>query len=174
MKKLILFILLILIGGNMQAQSYDNYLHTAINLLNDGNIDAAKRAYEIYKQLSDKSDSTFEELLDKAKKEQSWMDACNIVDLGNGNFIAVQKDDSKITLKYDEAKQRCESNRLGGFCDWRLPSEVELSIIFSTINWSNHNYYWTSFHTKSEEGSKGSDFYLCKDNWMAINPQGEK
>ena len=71
---------------------------------------------------------------------------------------------------------RCKSSRLGGFNDWRLPTSDELSIVVSTITLPLNSFYWTSYHKFSEEGDKraNSNYYLCRDEWKAINVSGEE
>lgn len=147
MKKLVVLILFIFMGDHIQAQNYGNYLQTAVNLLNEGNIDTAKRAYEIYKQLSNKSDSVFEELFDKAKNGLFWMDSCHIVKLNDTTSLAVQEIDKKqIPVKYVDAEVAAQSSKLFGFTDWTLPNQSEMAIIIQDLpaDLLVYPYYWCS------------------------------
>lgn len=152
MKKLIVFILLILIGDNMQAQSFDNYLQIAINLLNEGDIDAAKRAYEVYKQLSNKSDSTYEELFDKTKNNLFWMDSCHVVKLSDTTSLAIQKIDKKqIPVKYVDAEVTAQNSESFGFTDWTLPNQSEMAAIIQNLpaDLLAYPYYWCNSQSMS-------------------------
>ena len=145
MKKLLLLISLIISGSYIQAQSYDNYIQKAFELLDEGNVDAAKSAYEVYKQMSNKSNSTFEELFDKTKKNLFWMDSCLIVKLNDTTNIAIQKIDPKqLPIKYKEAETTAQSSKLYGFTDWTLPNKAEMSAIIQNLpaDLLVHPYYW--------------------------------
>lgn len=145
MKNLIVFILVVLIGGNIQAQNYDNYLQTAVNLLNEGNIDAAKCAYEVYKQLSNKSDSIFEKLFDKIKNGLFWMDSCHIIKLSDTTSLAIQKiNKNQSPVKYIDAEVTAQSSELFGFTDWTLPNKFEMATIIQNlpVDLLTYPYYW--------------------------------
>lgn len=146
MKKWVLLILFIIgIGCYIQAQSYDNYIQKAFELLDKGNVDAARRAYEVYKEMSNKSDSTFEELFDKTKKNLIWMDSCLIVRLSDTTSIAIQKIDPKqLPVKYVDAEAIARSSELFGFTDWTLPNQSEMSAIIRNLpdDLLMYTYYW--------------------------------
>ena len=158
---------------SVSAQDYNEYLQLAYKHLKEGNTEKAQKAYDVYRKLSGYIDSVVEDALEAVLKND-WKYQCDIIDLGNREFLAVQKiDPSQVKLLQDDAKTRCESNRLGGFNDWRLPSYEELNTILSMLNIPINSFFWTSYHKFSEEGNKNSDRYLCRDEWIAINNSGE-
>ena len=53
MKKTLLLMILVLVGGSISAQSdYSNYLNKALEKLEAGECESAQRFYNIYKELS--------------------------------------------------------------------------------------------------------------------------
>lgn len=146
MKKFLLLLGTLLCAFNLSAQNYDGYLQRAYSALNEGKIEVAQSSYNVYKKLTGKTDSDFEILL-KDKIDNDWTKSCHIIDLGNGEYLAVQKVDS-YALKYDNAQQVCEANRLGGFTDWRLPSVEECITYFSQLK---HTRISTTFWTRDKK-----------------------
>ena len=64
MKKLVLFMTFIVCGlASADAQNYDEYLSVARRHLAEGNIESARKAYSVYRTLSDSRDLSFEEQL---------------------------------------------------------------------------------------------------------------
>lgn len=64
MKKLVLFMTFIVCGlASADAQNYDEYLSVARRHLAAGNIEDARKAYSVYRTLSDSRDLSFEEQL---------------------------------------------------------------------------------------------------------------
>lgn len=174
MKKILLLFSTLLFAINLSAQNYDYYLQKAYSALEEGKIEVAQSSYNIYKKMTGKTDLDFETLI-KDADVNAWKSSCHIIDCGNGKYLAVQKiDSSQVKLSYEAAMNRCKSSRLGGFNDWRLPTYDELSIVVSTITLPLNGFYWTSFHKFSEEGDANSDYYLCRDEWKAINVSGEE
>ena len=174
MKKILLLFSTLLFAINLSAQNYDYYLQKAYSALEEGKIEVAQSSYNIYKKMTGKTDLDFETLI-KDADVNAWKSSCHIIDCGNGKYLAVQKiDSSQVKLSYKAAMNRCKSSRLGGFNDWRLPTSDELSIVVSTITLPLNGFYWTSFHKFSEKGDANSDYYLCQDEWKAINVSGEE
>lgn len=174
MKKILLLFSTLLFAFNLSAQNYDYYLQKAYSALEEGKIEVAQSSYNIYKKMTGKTDLDFETLI-KDADVNAWKSSCHIIDCGNGKYLAVQKiGSSQVKLSYEAAMNRCKSSRLGGFNDWRLPTSDELSIVVSTITLPLNGFYWTSFHKFSEEGDANSDYYLCRDEWKAINVSGEE
>lgn len=176
MKKFLLLLGMIFCAFNLSAQNYDSYLQKAYSALEEGKIEVAQSFYNVYKKMTEKTDLDFETLI-KDADVNAWKSSCYIIDCGNGKYIAVQKiDSSQVKLSYEAAMNRCKSSRLGGFNDWRLPTSDELSIVVSTITLPLNSFYWTSYHKFSEEGDKraNSNYYLCRDEWKAINVSGEE
>lgn len=67
MKKLVLFMTFIVCGlASADAQNYDEYLSVARRHLAAGNIEDARKAYSVYRTLSDSRDLSFEDELAKA------------------------------------------------------------------------------------------------------------
>lgn len=148
-RKYILLFGVLLMVLNLSAQNYDSYLQAAYSALEEGKIEVAQSAYNIYKKITAKTDLDFETLL-KDKIDNDWQKSCHIIDLGNGEYLAAQKP-SSIQMTHSAAKELCEASRLGGFDDWRLPFENELDILFSEENFiTSTSYYWLSFTTKSD------------------------
>lgn len=174
MKKILLLFSTLLFAINLSAQNYDYYLQKAYSALEEGKIEVAQSSYNIYKKMTGKTDLDFETLI-KDADVNAWKSSCHIIDCGNGKYLAVQKiDSSQVNLSYEAAMNRCKSSRLGGFNDWRLPTSDELSIVVSNITLPLNGFYWTSFHKFSEEGDANSNYYLCRDEWKAINVSGEE
>lgn len=176
MKKFLLLLGMIFCAFNLSAQNYDSYLQSAYTALVEGKIEVAQSSYNIYKKMTGKTDLDFETLI-KVADVNAWKSSCHIIDCGNGKYLAIQKiDSSQVKLSYEAAMNRCKSNRIGGFNDWRLPTVDELHTVLSTINLPIKGFYWTAFHVFSEEGDKSprSDYYICKHEWKAINDSGEE
>lgn len=175
MKKLLLLFCTLLCTFNLSAQNYENYLQKAYSALEEGKIEVAQSSYNIYKKMTGKTDLDFETLI-KDADVNAWKKLCYIIDCGNGKYLAVQKTDSLQTkLTYEAAMNRCKSSRIGGFNDWRLPTADELHTILATIDLPIKGFYWTAFHKFSEDGDKSThSYYLCKDEWKAINNSGEE
>ena len=177
MKKILLLLGTLLCAINLSAQNSENYLQKAYSALEEGNVKAAQAYYSLYKRTTEETDTDFEVILKDAESKDAWKSSCYIIDCGNGEYIAVQKiDSSQVKLSYEAAMNRCKSSRLGGFNDWRMPTSDELSIVVSTITLPLNSFYWTSYHKFSEEGDKraNSNYYLCRDEWKAINVSGEE
>lgn len=177
MKKLLLLIPLMIISGSyIQAQSYDNYIQKAFELLDKGNVDAAKRAYEVYKQMSNQSNSTFEELFDKTKKSLSWMNFCHIVRLNDTISIAIQKIDPKqLPVKYEDAATIARDSKLFGFTDWSLPTQSEMRSIIqnSPIDLLVYTDYWTASYDYMKYNSALGGLYYEETKYWKISKNGE-
>lgn len=176
MKKILLLFGILLFAFNLSAQNYDSYLQKAYSALEEGKIEVAQSFYNVYKKMTEKTDLDFETLI-KDADVNAWKSSCYIIDYGNGKYIAVQKiDSSQVKLSYEAAMNRCKSSRLGGFNDWRLPTLDELHTVLSTINLPIKGFYWTAFHVFSEKGDGkiGSNYYMRKSEWIAINDSGEE
>lgn len=129
MKKFLLLLGTLFCAFNLSAQNYDGYLRRAYTALEEGKIEVAQSSYNIYKKMTGKTDVDFETLL-KDKSENDWKKLCYMVDLGNGEYLVAQKK-VKRGLYFKDAKVYCQSSRLGGFIDWRLPSDDEAAILFA-------------------------------------------
>lgn len=176
MKKILFLLCMTLLGHIVYSQNSESYLQKAYSALEEGNVEAAQAYYNVYKKITEKTDTDFEVIL-KDADVNAWKSSCYIIDCGNGEYIAVQKiDSSQVELSYEAAMNRCKSSRLGGFNDWRLPTYDELSIVVSNITLPLNSFYWTSYHKFSEEGDKraNSNYYLCRDEWKVINASGEE
>lgn len=133
MKKILLLFSTILFAFNLSAQNYDSYLQRAYTALEEGKIEVAQSSYNIYKKMTDRTDLDFETLL-KDKIDNDWTKSCYIIDLGDGYCLAVQKVINS-PLCFENARQVCEANRLGGFIDWRLPTLEECITFFSQVRY---------------------------------------
>lgn len=160
MKKFLLLLGMLLCAFNLSAQNYDSYLQKAYTALEEGKIEVAQSSYNIYKKMTGITDSDFEILL-KDKIDNDWTKSCYIIDLGDGYSLAVQKKSSIGKLNYEDANAFCESNRFGGYNDWRLPTKNELLLYFSTIvNSANteEDYYWASGCAKIVQKLNGKSY----------------
>lgn len=133
MKKILLLFSTLLCAFNLSAQNYDSYLQRAYTALEEGKIEVAQSSYNIYKKMTDRTDLDFETLL-KDKIDNDWTKSCYIIDLGDGYSLAVQKVINS-PLCFENARQVCEANRLGGFTDWRLPTLEECITFFSQVRY---------------------------------------
>lgn len=145
MKKILLLFSTLLFAFNLSAQNYDNYLQRAYTALEEGKIEVAQSSYNIYKKMTSRTDLDFETLL-KDKIDNDWTKSCYIIDLGDGYCLAVQKVINS-PLCFENARQVCEANRLGGFSDWRLPTLEECINFFSQVR---HVGDIVSFWTKDK------------------------
>lgn len=174
MKKILLLFCTLLCAFNLSAQNYENYLQKAYSALEEGKIEVAQSSYNIYKKMTGKSDLDFETLI-KDADVNDWKKLCYIIDCGNGKYLAVQKTDSLQTkLTYESAKNRCQSSRVGGFNDWRLPTPYELRIIISTIDLPIQGFYWTLalYDYPNKKVFDGGATYTSR--WMVIHNSGEE
>lgn len=171
MKKILLLLGALFIAFNLSAQNYDNYLQKAYSALNEGKIEVAQSSYNVYKKMTGKTDSDFEILL-KDKIDNDWTKSCHIIDLGDGYCLAAQIPSSS-PVTFEVAKNRSESSRLGGFKDWRLPSEEELNILYASGKFTFSGYLWIFYerlYTIRRGEKKIGEIYDTE----AINMEGDK
>ena len=60
--------------------------------------------------------------------------------------IMVQKNDLSSGAKWSTATNLCESSRVGGYSDWRLPTRGEINVLYdkrATIGGFSAVWYWT-------------------------------
>ncbi len=135
----------------MQAQDNTNYLAKAFELLLEGNVESAEKHYIVHKKLTGQTDADFEAMLEGEKgksSDESWKDECYIVPLDSEYVLAVQK--ASITdvtfLSQSDAKLAASASRLGGFMDWHLPDDTEMSVLIANLplNTIKAGWYWTS------------------------------
>lgn len=174
MKKILLLFSVLLFTFNLSAQNYDSnfYLQKAYSALEEGKIEVAQSSYNVYKKATGKTDLDFETLI-KDKRENDWMKLCYVIDLGDGYCLAIQKKNSLGKLNYEDANAFCESNRLGGYTDWRLPTKNELLTYFSAIvNTANtkNDYYWTKGYAQEVVKLNG-EFYR-RTYYTTVNQYG--
>ena len=173
MKKFLLLFSTILFAFNLSAQNYDGdyYLRQAYSALEEGKIEVAQSSYNIYKKMTDRTDLDFETLL-KDKSENDWKKSCYIIDLGDGYCLAAQIPSSS-PVTFEVAKNRSESSRLGGFKDWRLPSEEELNILYASGKFTFSDYLWIFYkivYSPTFLEKKVGESYDTE----AINMEGDK
>lgn len=173
MKKILLLFGTLLFAFNLSAQNYDGdyYLRQAYSALEEGKIEVAQSSYNVYKNATGKTDVDFETLL-KDKSENDWKKSCYIIDLGDGYCLAAQIPSSS-PVTFEAAKNRSESSRLGGFKDWRLPSEEELNILYASGKFTFSGYLWILYKIvytfTLDEEEVGKSYYT-----EAINMEGGK
>lgn len=142
MKKILLLLGMTLLGHIVYSQNYDSYLQKAYSALEEGNVEAAQAYYNVYKKITEKTDTDFEVILKDAEskdaKKNDWKNNCFIVDMGNGYYIAGLKDCKHLV--YKDAVQNCKSCRYGGFTDWRLPTKEEILMLLNYIPWDKE--FW--------------------------------
>ena len=84
----------------------------------------------------------------------------NYMVLADYGLMVMRKDMGKNTMS--GGRDMCKDLRLGGFSDWRLPTQGELAILYNERNiiggfeTFNNTQYWSS----TPHGS-GSGFYVC-------------
>lgn len=141
-----------LCGATLFAQDeYKGYLDEAYKQIAIQNCNGAEKNYKIYKQLSGKTDASFEALYAECmnvNNPKDWRDDCWLINLANGDTLAVQKGTENVgCFRYGDAKLRAESSRLGGFTDWRLPTKEEMAVIVLQHNYYENNdcpWFWTA------------------------------
>lgn len=159
MKKILLLVFSILImSSTVLAQETTNYLAKAFELLLEGNVESAEKHYIVHKKITGQTDADFEAMLEgeKGKSSESWKDECYIVLLDSVYMLAVQK--ASITdvtkLSQSNAKRAASASRLGGFMDWHLPDDTEMSVLIANLplNTFTSGYYWTSITSARGDG----------------------
>lgn len=147
MKKFLLLLGTLLCTINLSAQNYDSYLQNAYSALEEGKIEVAQSSYNIYKKMTGRIDLDFETLIKDAVKND-WSKLCYMVDLGNGEYLVAQKK-LEHGLPFKDAKVYCQSSRLGGFVDWRLPSYKEAAILYANgfIPVGSYGGFWCDSKT---------------------------
>jgi len=84
----------------------------------------------------------------------------NYVILADYGLMVMKKDVAKST--WSNACDMCKQIRLGGFSDWRLPTQGELAILYNERNQIggfdtfNNVRYWSST-------PQGGGFYMCQN-----------
>ena len=166
MKKILLLVFSILImSSTVLAQETTNYLAKAFELLLEGNVESAEKHYIVHKKLTGLTDADFEAMLEGEKgksSDESWKDECFIVLLDSEYMLAVQK--ASITdnteLSQSNAKLAASASRLGGFMDWHLPDDTEMSVLIANLplNTFRSGWYWTSIM------SGGSGISITRNN----------
>jgi len=84
----------------------------------------------------------------------------NYMVLVDYDLMVMRKDLGKST--WSGACEMCELSRLGGFSDWRLPTQGELGILYNERNiiggfeTKNNTQYWSSTPHAYKSG-----FYMC-------------
>jgi hypothetical protein len=136
----------------------------------NGDCDRAQRNYNIWKELAAKTNSDIEAEI-KACKSEKKQDK-GYVELKDAGIAVQTKDIVVSKLYYNDAKLLCEGSTLGGYKDWRLPTIVELSAIFTdkdklddyffkTRNVSQSGYrppvYWSSSVVSNNESAKNKN-----------------
>ena len=186
MKRFLLLLGTLFCAFNLSAQNYDSYLQSAYTALEEGKIEVAQSSYNIYKKMTGRTDVDFETLL-KDKSENDWKKSCYIIDLGDGYCLAAQKVDKskRFDLVVDDAEQRCKSDRLGGFSDWRLPGKDELSVILANqvypdgLYWSTNDTGFGIYRIAVPDrviygtDSQGDDVPIIRKTYFLQSPQGE-
>ncbi len=172
MKKILLLVFSILImSSTIQAQETMNYLAKAFELLLEGNVESAEKHYIVHKKLTGQTDTDFEAMLEgeKGKSSESWKDECYIVPLDSVYMLAVQK--ASITdvtkLSQSNAVLAASASRLGGFMDWHLPDDTEMSVLIANLplNTFTSGWYWTSITTT---GGRGKSITRTNSHFIEI------
>lgn len=158
MKKILLLFSTLFVALNLSAQNYDKYLHKAYSALEEGKIEIAQSAYDVYKKMTGRTDLDFETLI-KGADINDWKSSCLIIKVNDSISLAVQRiDKHQIPVSYNVAEVKARASRLGNFTDWRLPYESEMKLILPNISFhENESYYWifkTSFATTLKSGRK--------------------
>lgn len=157
MKKFLSILIVAFVATSvMQAQDNTNYLAKAFELLLKGNLESAEKHYIVHKKLTGQMDADFEAMLQEEKgKKNTWEDDCFMISYSD-SILAVQKISvSNKTFCLSDANRIATSSRMGGYTDWRLPTEEELSVILSNLSQvdfchnksepaADENWYWTT------------------------------
>ncbi|HOR60860.1 MAG TPA: DUF1566 domain-containing protein [Bacteroidales bacterium] len=71
-----------------------------------------------------------------------------------GNIHVQKQDITTLSVNWESAKYYCEHSNVGGYSDWRLPTLVEMQMIYSNkdvIGGFKDTSYWTSDNFSSVE-----------------------
>ena len=94
------------------------------------------------------------------EEEEVIEENVNYMVLVDYELMVMRKDLGKST--WSGACEMCEKLRLGGFSDWRLPTQGELAILYNERNiiggfeTKNNTQYWSSTPHAVKKG-----FYMC-------------
>lgn len=139
-----------------QTDSTSNLVYKKVaDALLKGDCDKAQSYYNIWKELTSKRDASIEVAIQECKNENK-----DYIELRAAG-IAIQKMDvTKTPVDFESADKLCDNSILGGFSNWRLPTEDELATIYTTystqnvIEGFNLGYYWS--YTRFPEISSSS------------------
>jgi hypothetical protein len=115
-------------------------LNSITKALLENDCDKAQRNYNIWKELTGKTNSDIEGEIGNCKTSGDK----DYIELQNAN-IAVQTTDIGNKISYETAKLMCKNSITGGFTDWRLPDENELMMLFierNSIKNFGDDLYW--------------------------------
>ncbi len=145
MNRILIIVFLLVASLYSVGQDYDLYLQEAFKHLGKGNKENAEKCYEVYKKMTNKTDGHFESLLLKFKAKDEWQKSCYIIKLNDSTDIAVQKlPETQKAVPHTVAMYNATASRLGGFLDWRLPTNQEMHIIIPTL--SDDELYFEYYH----------------------------
>jgi hypothetical protein len=105
-------------------------LKSITEALLENDCDKAQRNYNIWKDLTGKTNADIE---DEIKDCKTSGGKAGYIELQIAN-IAVQTTDIGNQVSYETARLMCKNSIIGGFKDWRLPDENELMILFTEKN----------------------------------------
>lgn len=142
--KISIFAALLLCSITLWSQTDDTanlVFKKVTEALVNGDCDRAQRNYNIWKALSETTNPDIEVEIRECKSESEKKQDKGYVELKDAGIAVQTKDVVVSMLYYDDAKLLCENSTLGGYKDWRLPTIVELSAIFSNKDKLDSNFF---------------------------------
>lgn len=147
--KLFLFALLATFALSVSAQSddYQNYLNKALSSLENGNCDAAKKWYDVYKELTGKTVSSVEVLIQDCKPTSSAKKYAINDKIEIDGFLYrvayIEDDGAHGFAIYDFGAGPITDEMIN---NRKLPTKSEMALIAEnadTLKLLKGEYYWT-------------------------------
>lgn len=162
--KFIMILAVLLCVGTFAEAQYDDYLNTALTLLDNGDCDNAERNYNVYKKLTGKTSAFVEKGLAECNgSNKQSAKGPMLIQINYQNYEVLPRNLDGV-YTWLEAKSVCENLTAFGKSDWYLPDMHEimglpkqLLEIDSDIDCFPSGYYWTS--SEMSQSSVGAWFY---------------
>ena len=167
-KRILMVFALLVFSQATFAQDYDRFLQRAQQRLDEGDCDGAQKNYNVYKELSGKTLSSFEVLIEDCLAENHFRIG-DIIDVnGEKYIIAYLSENHQHGFAIKDEGIKCMTTSYVD--DHKIPSLEEMNIIYKNnakigltdIYWtrtrnynrySNNNYYYTIDFLSGEQGT---------------------
>ncbi len=166
MKKLIVFVLCFMMVSFVIAQSedYSNYLNSAMNKLEAGDCDAARKYYNVYKELSGKTVASVEELIGDCGKEKTYK-VGDYIKVGAEKYqVAYVRDGGKHGLAVLNKGWQAMYGKIEKFITQKgIPTLEEMKLLYPNRDIVRlYDIYWTCSRNNSSHMYYTYDFSTGK------------